>query len=64
MVKRPSQRSRSSWEALLKVWEWLGSTSLGPGVVGRPFWRCVSGREADPVVREWSGGHPAGLGVF
>ena len=41
------------------VREWSGGPRIGTGVVGRPFRRFESVREALLVVWEWSG-HPLG----
>ena len=58
--------SGSGREALKNIWEWSGTLPdvrdwSGfppgcPGVVGKPYRRSGSGREALPDVREWSGG--------
>ena len=41
----------SGREALPQVREWSGDDPAGPGVVGRPACRSVTGREAFPHVR-------------
>ena len=58
VVGRPSRRSGSGREALLKVGVWSGGSPGGPGVVRRPLRRFGCGRESLPDVWQWSGGFP------
>ena len=51
--RRPSQLTRSGWEALPDDREWFVGPPGCPEVVERPFRMSGSGREALPDVREW-----------
>ena len=53
--RRPSQLTRSGWEALPDDREWFVGPPGCPEVVERPFRMFGSGREALPDDREWSG---------
>ena len=73
-VKRPSQRARRGWEALLEGRESLGGPSGGPVGVGmgwetllevtRGFGRVMKGQKALLEGQERSGGTPGGPAVI